>query len=304
MDEAIVQYIRKQYNLLMGERRAEEIKIKLGSAYPTGGERLTMKVKGRDLIEGIPKTITVTDEEVGEALREPVMAIVDAVRTVSLERTPPELAADIVDKGIVLAVEVHRHAEPLRRPQEDGARVLSVLSGRTPRLLLRSGIFQGGEDPANTRSSMTRAASPEKDQHARWQAPPAVLAGAFLFNLGQGVLRPTLPLYLRTVFSANYRMVMLIPMVFGAGKWVLGRAVHLPPARWCVLRQDEARALLRERRGGAAGWVPEVEALGELWQQSAAPRPKRPPAGGIDADISRWAGWSSPGHSPAPPARR
>ena len=67
---------------------------------------------------------------------------------------------------------------------------------------------------------MTRAAPPEGDQPARWQAPPAVLAGAFLFNLGQGVLRPTLPLYLRTVFAANYRMVTLIPVVFGAGKWV------------------------------------------------------------------------------------
>jgi len=101
MDEAIVQYIRKQYNLLVGERRAEEIKIKLGSAYPIGGERLTMEVKGRDLIDGIPKTIVVTAEEVREALREPVLAIVDAVRR-CLERTPPELAADIVDKGIVL----------------------------------------------------------------------------------------------------------------------------------------------------------------------------------------------------------
>ena len=101
MDEAIIQYIRKHYNLLVGERRAEELKIKLGSAYPTAGERLTMEVKGRDLIDGIPKTIAVTDEEIREALREPVSAIVGAVRT-CLERTPPELAADIVDKGIVL----------------------------------------------------------------------------------------------------------------------------------------------------------------------------------------------------------
>jgi len=101
MDEAIVQYIRKHYNLLVGERRAEEIKIKLGSAYPMAGERATMEVKGRDLIDGIPKTIVVTDEEIREALREPVMAIIDTVRT-CLERTPPELAADIVDKGIVL----------------------------------------------------------------------------------------------------------------------------------------------------------------------------------------------------------
>ena len=101
MDEAIVQYIKKHYNLLVGERRAEEIKIKLGSAYPMAGERATMEGKGRDLIDGIPKTIVVTDEEIREALREPVMAIVDTVRT-CLERTPPELAADIVDKGIVL----------------------------------------------------------------------------------------------------------------------------------------------------------------------------------------------------------
>jgi rod shape-determining protein MreB len=101
MDEAIVQYIKKHYNLLVGERRAEEIKINLGGAYPTGVERRTMDVKGRDLIDGIPKTITVTDEEIREALRETVMTIVETVRT-CLERTPPELAADIVDKGIVI----------------------------------------------------------------------------------------------------------------------------------------------------------------------------------------------------------
>ncbi len=101
MDEAIVQYIRKNYNLLVGERRAEEIKIKLGSAYPIEGERRTVEVKGRDLIDGIPKTIVIGDDEIREALREPIMTIVDAVRT-ALERTPPELAADIVDKCIVV----------------------------------------------------------------------------------------------------------------------------------------------------------------------------------------------------------
>ncbi len=100
MDESIVQYVKKHYNLLVGERRAEEIKIKLGSAYPMGEPR-TMEVKGRDLIDGIPKTIVITNEEVREALREPVMTIVETVRT-CLERTPPELAADIVDKGIVV----------------------------------------------------------------------------------------------------------------------------------------------------------------------------------------------------------
>jgi rod shape-determining protein MreB len=101
MDEGIIQYIRKHYNLLVGERRAEEIKIALGSAYPMGGERRTMDVKGRDLIDGIPKTIVITDDEIREALREPVMTIVETVRT-CLERTPPELAADIVEKGLVL----------------------------------------------------------------------------------------------------------------------------------------------------------------------------------------------------------
>src|SRR6185437_8252549 len=101
MDEAIVQYIRKHYNLLVGERRAEEIKMALGSAYPMGGDRRTMEVKGRDLIDGIPKTIVITDEEIREALRDPETTIVATNRT-RLERTPPELAADIVDKGIVL----------------------------------------------------------------------------------------------------------------------------------------------------------------------------------------------------------
>jgi rod shape-determining protein MreB len=101
MDEAIIQYIRKHYNLLIGERRAEEIKITLASAWPTGGEPRTMDVKGRDLVDGIPKSIVISEEEVREALRELVMMIVETVHT-CLERTPPELAADIVDKGIVL----------------------------------------------------------------------------------------------------------------------------------------------------------------------------------------------------------
>lgn len=101
MDEAIISYIKRKYNLLIGERTAEAIKIELGNAYPDGEQR-TMEVKGRDLVEGIPKTLTVTDEEVREALAETVNVIVDTVRT-ALERTPPELSADIIDKGIVLA---------------------------------------------------------------------------------------------------------------------------------------------------------------------------------------------------------
>jgi len=101
MNEAIIQHIRRNYNLLIGERRAEEIKIKLGSAYPKGNEGQTVEVKGRDLIDGLPKTVVVTSEEVREALQDPIMAIVGAVHA-CLEQAPPELAADLVDKGIVL----------------------------------------------------------------------------------------------------------------------------------------------------------------------------------------------------------
>jgi rod shape-determining protein MreB and related proteins len=101
MNEVIGQHIRKHFNLLIGERRAEEIKIELGCAFPTGEPPRSMPVKGRDLIAGLPKTIEITDEEIREALREPIMTITEAVRMV-LERTPPEIAADMVDKGIVL----------------------------------------------------------------------------------------------------------------------------------------------------------------------------------------------------------
>jgi rod shape-determining protein MreB and related proteins len=101
MDEAIISYIKRKYNLLIGERTAEQIKIELGNAWPSDETR-TMDVKGRDLVEGIPKTLTINDEEIREALAETVNTIVDAVRT-ALERTPPELSADIIDKGILLA---------------------------------------------------------------------------------------------------------------------------------------------------------------------------------------------------------
>lgn len=99
-DEAIISYIKKKYNLLIGERTAEDIKIKLGSAYP-GIEESTMEVKGRNLLDGLPKNITVSSEEVREALADPISTIVDAIRS-TLEITPPELAADIIDNGIML----------------------------------------------------------------------------------------------------------------------------------------------------------------------------------------------------------
>jgi len=101
MDETILQHIRKHYNLLIGERRAEEIKINLGSAYPGEGAQRTMEVKGRDLVDGFPKAVVLTEDEIREVLRDSVMTIVETVRT-CLERTPPELAADIVDTGIVI----------------------------------------------------------------------------------------------------------------------------------------------------------------------------------------------------------
>lgn len=101
MDHAILEYLKKTYNLLIGERTSEEIKIRIGSGYPLE-EELTMDVRGRDLIAGLPKTITVTSEEIREALQECVQAIVDAAK-MTLENTPPELAADLIDRGIVMA---------------------------------------------------------------------------------------------------------------------------------------------------------------------------------------------------------
>ena len=100
MDEALMHYLKRKYNLLIGERTAEQIKIEVGSAYPLE-KPLTMEIKGRNLVEGVPKTITVDDSEIREALSECVSTIMNSIR-VALERTPPELSADISDRGIVL----------------------------------------------------------------------------------------------------------------------------------------------------------------------------------------------------------
>jgi rod shape-determining protein MreB and related proteins len=103
IDEAIVQYVKRKYNLLIGERTAELVKITIGSAYPMPqGEEMEMEIKGRDLVGGIPKTLEISSKDIREAIAEPVNAIVGSVR-LALESTPPELAADIVDKGIVLS---------------------------------------------------------------------------------------------------------------------------------------------------------------------------------------------------------
>jgi rod shape-determining protein MreB len=144
MDEFIAQYMKRVYNLMIGERTAEAIKMKIGSAYPLA-EELTMEVKGRDLVCGLPKTLTVTSEEIREALQEPLSSILDAIR-VTLERCPPELAADLVDRGMVMSgggsllrgidlliaehtgLPVHRTDDPLSAVAEGTGIVLSELS--------------------------------------------------------------------------------------------------------------------------------------------------------------------------------
>jgi rod shape-determining protein MreB len=143
LDEAIIQYMKRAYNLMIGERTAEEIKIKIGSAYPIEKET-SMEVKGRDLVAGLPKTLTITSQEVREALLEPIATIVDSVR-VTLERCPPELSADLVDRGLVLAgggallrgldkllseetgLPVHVAEDPLSAVAEGTGRALSEL---------------------------------------------------------------------------------------------------------------------------------------------------------------------------------
>lgn len=101
MDEAIIQHIKRTYNLMVGERTSEEIKIKIGTAYPFPEEE-TFEVRGRDLVTGLPKTVLITSKEVYKALSEPVSAILEAIK-VTLEKTPPELASDVMDRGIVMA---------------------------------------------------------------------------------------------------------------------------------------------------------------------------------------------------------
>ncbi|MBQ7251649.1 MAG: rod shape-determining protein [Kiritimatiellae bacterium] len=101
MDEAIINYMKRVYNLLIGERTAEEIKMTIGSAYPLG-EELAMEVKGRDLSAGLPKMLTITSEEIREALQEPVSAVIEAIG-LTLEQCPPELSSDLLDRGIVMA---------------------------------------------------------------------------------------------------------------------------------------------------------------------------------------------------------
>ncbi|MBU3088602.1 rod shape-determining protein [Clostridium gasigenes] len=101
LDQSIIAYVKKEFNLLIGERTSEQIKMEIGSAYKTEEENIEMEIKGRDMITGLPKIVVITEDQIRDALKDPVIAIVEAIKT-TLERTPPELASDIMDKGIML----------------------------------------------------------------------------------------------------------------------------------------------------------------------------------------------------------
>src|SRR3712207_2673533 len=115
LDEAIINYVKKEYKLLIGQQTAEEVKLEIGSAYPLD-EEVQAEIRGRDLVSGLPKTVVLTSEEVRAALEEPLVQIIDAIKE-TLDRTPPELASDIMDRGIMLA----GGGSPLQGP-DDGLR--------------------------------------------------------------------------------------------------------------------------------------------------------------------------------------
>lgn len=102
LDQSIISYIKKEFNLMVGERTAEQVKMEIGSAYRTSDEEMVMEIKGRDMITGLPKIVEISETQVREALKEPIYAIIESIKT-TLEKTPPELAADIMEKGIMLA---------------------------------------------------------------------------------------------------------------------------------------------------------------------------------------------------------
>ena len=128
LDEAVLQYVKKEFSLAIGDRTAEEIKIQMGSAWPLD-EELTADIRGRDLISGLPRTIEITTEQVREAVAEPISAIVDAVKT-TLDKTPPELAADIMEDGITITGggALHRWARAAPRPTRPACRSASRTS--------------------------------------------------------------------------------------------------------------------------------------------------------------------------------
>lgn len=137
IDDAIMQFMKRKYNLLIGERTAEQIKMEVGSAYPLD-KPLTMEIKGRNLIEGVPKTVTINDTEIREALSECIDTIMNAIR-VALERTPPELSADISDRGIVLTGGGARIKNLDRRIREETGLPVSVAEDPLASVVLGTG---------------------------------------------------------------------------------------------------------------------------------------------------------------------
>ena len=140
-DSSIINYIKKKYNLLIGERTAENIKIAIGSAYPYSDNEPSMDIKGRNLLNGLPENITITSEEIREALSEPLSHVIEAIK-VTLEKTPPELAADIIDQGIMLAgggallkgLDLLIHSET-GMPVKDAERPLDCVADGTGKVL-------------------------------------------------------------------------------------------------------------------------------------------------------------------------
>ncbi len=157
LDHAIIEHLRKAYNLMIGERTAEDIKVRVGSAYPLD-EELSMEVRGRDLVTGLPKTVAVTSEEIREALSEPVHAIVEAARQ-TLEKTPPELSADLIDRGIVLAggSSLLRGLDKLLA-EETG---LPVHVAENPVTAVALGVGKGLDNIRYLRSRIALSSSPE-----------------------------------------------------------------------------------------------------------------------------------------------
>ena len=166
LDDAIIQFIKKEYSLALGERTAEEIKIALGSAWPLE-EELHAEIRGRDLVTGLPKTIVTTTEEIREAIEEPVSAIVDAVK-VTLDKTPPELAADIMEQGIVLTGGgALLHGLDARLQHETGMPIVIA-----PDPLHAVAIGSGSRSRSSRPSSRPSAPPPLADPPGRVPPPP------------------------------------------------------------------------------------------------------------------------------------
>ncbi len=170
LDEAIIQHVKKEYSLLLGERTAEAIKLAIASVFPMP-EELVAEIKGRDLVSGLPKTITISAEEIRRAIEEPVNAIIDAIKT-TLDRTPPELAADIMDRGIVLT-----GGGALLRGLDKRLRHETGMPVRISDIPLQAVVLGSGQVPRGVRGPPARPGEPEQPAVGRpWPRAPAPAA--------------------------------------------------------------------------------------------------------------------------------